>query len=91
MFILVSYDIVDDRKRNRVAKTLISYGRRVQKSVFECHIDERLFLKMKAQIEKNIDQTEDSVRYYFLCGKCVDRIHVSGTGSIYTDEDFWFV
>lgn len=36
MFYLISYDIPDDRRRVRVAKTLKDYGDRVQYSVFEC-------------------------------------------------------
>jgi len=34
---LVCYDIANDRERNRVAKTLLRHGRRVQYSVFELH------------------------------------------------------
>ena len=37
MIYLVCYDIEDDRERNRVAKTLLRHGRRVQYSVFELH------------------------------------------------------
>lgn len=33
---LICYDIVADSRRNRVAKLLLRYGLRVQKSVFEC-------------------------------------------------------
>lgn len=33
---VISYDIVDDRKRTKTVDTLKDYGRRVQKSVFEC-------------------------------------------------------
>ena len=36
MFVLVCFDIVDDRVRYRVVKTLKGYGIRGQKSVFEC-------------------------------------------------------
>jgi CRISPR-associated endonuclease Cas2 len=36
MFYLVCYDVVLDRRRNKVAHILEGYGLRVQKSVFEC-------------------------------------------------------
>jgi CRISPR-associated protein Cas2 len=32
---VVCYDVVDDRRRNRIFKLLKDYGRRVQYSVFE--------------------------------------------------------
>ena len=41
MFYLVCYDIVSDRRRNKVSKLLEAYGLRVQKSVFECVLDDK--------------------------------------------------
>jgi CRISPR-associated protein Cas2 len=35
---VVAYDIADDGRRNRVARFLEGWGRRVQKSVFECEL-----------------------------------------------------
>ena len=43
MFYLVCYDIVSDTRRNKVSKLLESYGLRVQKSVFECVLDEQQY------------------------------------------------
>jgi CRISPR-associated protein Cas2 len=87
VFIVVAYDIVEDAKRNRLAKVLTNFGVRVQKSVFECEIDDRQYLRMKAAIEKEIDPEWDSVRYYFLCRKCRENIQVSGLGSVLDDEE----
>ncbi|HOT98551.1 MAG TPA: CRISPR-associated endonuclease Cas2, partial [bacterium] len=39
MLYLVSYDIIDNAKRIRLAKKLQDYGQRVQYSVFECSLD----------------------------------------------------
>ena len=87
MFVVVSYDIVDDKKRLRVAKLLKSYGERVQKSVFECRLDDRLYLKMKREIEKIIDWEEDGVIYYILCAGCLKNVDISGIGYVREDED----
>ncbi|MCA9742068.1 CRISPR-associated endonuclease Cas2, partial [candidate division KSB1 bacterium] len=38
MLLLVSYDIVDDKQRTKLAKRLQNYGQRVQYSVFECDL-----------------------------------------------------
>ncbi|HFC46795.1 MAG TPA: CRISPR-associated endonuclease Cas2 [Dissulfuribacter thermophilus] len=82
MFYVVAFDISDDKKRYRCAKALKGLGTRVQKSVFECpNLSERRFLKLKTAIEKIIDHTTDTVRYYRLCGDCLDKVEVSGTGS----------
>ncbi len=91
MFVVVSYDVVDDRKRTRIAKAMKSYGERVQKSVFECRLDDQQFIKMKKALESIMDMTEDSVRYYFLCKSCVDRIEISGWGTVTEDENLIIV
>jgi CRISPR-associated protein Cas2 len=39
MIHLISYDIEDDRERLQVSKVLEGFGRRVQKSVFECPLN----------------------------------------------------
>lgn len=86
MFVVVAYDIVEDPCRDRVARILLDYGRRVQKSVFECVIDHRQFVELKLKLEKEIDPVTDSIRYYFLCRRCVPATEVSGWGTV-TDDD----
>lgn len=87
VYIVVCYDIVDDRKRLQVAKLMKSYGERVQKSVFECRIDDGKFLGMKRAIEKVIDWEQDSVRYYHLCKGCAKNVDISGWGVVHEKED----
>lgn len=86
MFLVVSYDVVDDKTRGKVAKLLLDYGRRVQKSVFECVIDEKRYLEMKIKLERLVDMQADSVRFYVLCQRCVPAIQVSGFGTVTEDE-----
>jgi len=81
MFFLVCFDIVDDKTRYRVVKTLKGYGVRVQKSVFECgNMTEYRFIKMKSNLDDLIDYGEDTIRYYPLCRSCTRSIEFSGTG-----------
>ena len=43
----------------------------------------------KGRIEGIIDHMEDSVRYYFLCDKCLKNVESSGLGqSFREDRDF---
>ncbi|MBI2567093.1 MAG: CRISPR-associated endonuclease Cas2 [Candidatus Schekmanbacteria bacterium] len=87
MYIVVSYDVVSDRRRAEVAKVLEDTGRRVQKSVFECRIDERALLRLRKRLAEAIDQSEDSVRFYRLCQRCVTSLEVLGQGTLTADED----
>ncbi len=91
MVVVVCYDVVDNKKRYRLAKLMKNYGSRVQKSVFECTLDERQYLTMKQSVEKLIDWELDSVRYYSLCRGCLRNVEISGLGIVTEDEDVMFV
>jgi len=88
MYILVSYDIVEDKTRNKVSKFLEDFGVRIQKSVFECDLNELQYSKMKKGVEKFIDKKADRVRYYPLCKQCIGRVVISGWGEVKEDEGF---
>lgn len=71
MFILVAYDVNTEtkegrRRLRRVAKICQNHGQRVQLSVFECLLTETKLIKMKADLIKEIDDQEDSLRIYFI-------------------------
>ena len=87
--LVVSYDVVDDRKRAQVSRFLKGYLERVQKSVFEGVIADRRLESLKRGIEKRINRSEDSVRIYTPCERCVSGVEIIGTG-VYVergDED----
>ena len=76
---LISYDIDSDRVRNKIAKTLEDHGKRVQYSVFECDIT----LKQYGELYKKLadlmsGEIEGSIRFYFLCGSCIEKTVVLG-------------
>ena len=87
MFMIVTYDISSPKRLARVARLMKNYGGRVQKSIFECEINDKLYLEMKVKIEKILNMEVDSVRYYFLCERCRERIEISGTGVFTEKED----
>jgi CRISPR-associated protein Cas2 len=91
VFYIVSYDIPNDRKRTRVAKTMLDFGTRVQYSVFECIINEdKLLEKMVARLGAMVSD-EDSVRIYALCSKCEKVVKVLGGGKITKDENVFIL
>ena len=58
---LICYDIIHDRRRDRVATTLQEYGDRVQYSVFIVDISPARLLQLKSELEQLIDSDEDSI------------------------------
>ncbi len=65
--VLVIYDVIDDRRRAKLAKFLNRYGVRVQRSAFECILDKKHYLKLLKNIEKYI-ASDDLLRVYKLYG-----------------------
>lgn len=81
MLYLICFDISEDRVRYRVVKALKGYGRRVQKSVFECpNLSEHRLLLLQKKMESLIDHGSDSVRFYRLCKACVVEVEWIGVG-----------
>ena len=91
-YTIISYDIVDDRRRQKLANSLLDYGTRVQYSVFELNINKKLLEELMEKINSIIDLEEDSVRFYFLCGSCNDRIVNIGLDKGYDkDSDYLII
>lgn len=88
---VVSYDIVDDKARNKIAKILLDYGTRVQYSVFECNIDSEQLAMMEGRLTKVLNGKEDTIRIYQLCEGCVKRIRVYGKGEVTRDQEVYVV
>lgn len=78
MFVVVSYDITDDRRRRKVMKTLEGFGERVQYSVFECRLEPLDIVRLHGRLKKLILEKEDDVRFYLLCEACVERVITLG-------------
>lgn len=71
MCILVSYDVTTEdaagrRRLRKVAKVCIGFGQRVQKSVFECSVDEMQMEELRDRLVNCIDRKKDSLRIYRL-------------------------
>lgn len=60
------YDIVDNKRRNKMVKCLEAYGVRVQKSAFEALLTRRQYDKMLGESSRLIDEAVDSLRVYVL-------------------------
>ena len=73
-FYVVTYDIADDKRRNKVVKLLESIGTRMNFSVFECMLTDIQYRRMCNQLEKIVVKREDWVNIYPLCTECYARI-----------------
>ena len=76
---IVAYDIEDDRVRARMAALLTRYGVRVQKSVFECDLEEKTLARLQRRLQEELARAPGGdVRVYRTCADCLEigRAHV---------------
>lgn len=71
MYILITYDVSTEteagkKRLRKVAQVCKDFGQRVQKSVFECSVNEAQFEQLKHRLLQCIDEKSDSLRIYRL-------------------------
>lgn len=67
VLVLIIYDIVDNKRRQSLAKFLQGYGFRVQKSAFEAVLSKKNYMKLIHEIQAYVKE-EDSIRIYKIVG-----------------------
>jgi CRISPR-associated protein Cas2 len=71
MLIIVTYDVSTEtregrRRLRRVAKICEGIGQRVQKSVFECQVNQMQYEELERRLLAEINDKEDNLRLYRL-------------------------
>jgi CRISPR-associated protein Cas2 len=91
MMVLVTYDVNTEtaagkRRLYKVAKKCKNYGQRVQFSVFECLVDPAQWAVFRQELMDIIDETTDSLRFYFLGANWKRRVEHIGAKEAYDPE-----
>jgi CRISPR-associated protein Cas2 len=90
MFVVISYDIAEDKRRTKIHKVLKSYGQWMQFSVFECvDLSAVEYARLRSRLAKMIKPEVDSVRFYFLCACCEGKVERIG-GEVVRDDTVFF-
>jgi len=79
-------EILDDKRRTKIANVLKDYGKRVQYNVFECELSEKVIRKMVRELLKYVKVEEDSLRLYRVCKECRDNIETYGISTSCIDD-----
>lgn len=79
---LIVYDVMEDKRRLKVAGCLEALGERVQKSVFEAYLTPAELEKLMKRLAKLACHAEDSVRVYDLCATCRGKVRQIGHGQV---------
>lgn len=87
MFYVVAYDMPNTKRRTRLMKALKGFGIHTQFSVFECDLNDHEYERMMAAINGIINRSEDAVKVYGLCARCLRGADVVGRGSLAVEPD----
>ena len=82
--IIVGYDVSTEtkagrRRLRRVAKVCEGTGQRVQKSLFECQVDQMQYEELERRLLAEINLEEDCLRLYRLTKPADLRVKQHGT------------
>lgn len=96
MMVLITYDVNTEtsagRKRLRqIARQCVNYGNRVQNSVFECLLDASQCKRLQHQLVGLMDETTDSLRFYYLGNRYQTKIEHFGAKPAYDPEGILMV
>src|SRR5438105_14560438 len=87
---VIAYDIPDDRRRTKVHKILLGFGKWTQYSLFECFLTRKQLVLLRSKLAEHLIAQEDSVRFYPLCVNCVSKVETIG-GSLPSDDQLFIV
>jgi CRISPR-associated protein Cas2 len=91
MLVLITYDVRTEqaagrRRLRRVVRVCQNFGQRVQLSVFECLVDPAQWVEVRNRLIAEINEKEDSLRFYFLGANWRRRVEHVGAKPTYDPE-----
>ena len=93
MWVVVCYDVNTEtregrRRLRRIAQVCKNYGQRVQKSVFECQVDEMKYEQLQKELLKEVKLELDNLRLYRLMEPRERHVMQYGTTqTVFFDEE----
>lgn len=84
MLVVVTYDVSTEtaagrRRLRRVAKVCEGVGQRVQKSVFECQVNDMQLEDLERRLLAEIDEVKDNLRFYRITESALVRVKQYGS------------
>ncbi|WP_455498974.1 CRISPR-associated endonuclease Cas2 [Coprobacter sp.] len=91
MHILITYDVETTtpegkRRLQKVSKTCVNFGQRVQNSVFECSVTPAQYTELKLKLKEIIDKNKDNIRFYILGNNYDKKVEYIGILTAYNVE-----
>lgn len=91
MLRVIVYDISCPKRLRRIADICEQNGIRVQKSVFECWLDEARFEDLWQQLMTTIKPDHDSLGAYVIDTRFAKKRRAAGKKMMFSNRRNWFV
>ena len=89
---LVGYDIADDRRRDRVATTLLDFGKRLEESLFLVYAEPARYEELLARLGKLASGAPlDRIHVVPICNACWSKAVVFGEGQLPEEAEFYIL
>jgi CRISPR-associated protein Cas2 len=75
---VIAYDIPDDKRRTKVHKILLGYGKWTQYSLFECFLTRKELVLLCSKLTEHLRAEQDSMRFFSLCANGLNRRETVG-------------
>ena len=89
--VVVAYDVVEDRSRQRLRKLLRQFGLPLQKSVFEARLSAKERQRLVERATEIIDPETDQLVVYTIASRQEGSIVVVGLPREEPVQERWFV
>jgi CRISPR-associated protein Cas2 len=87
---VITYDISDNKRRNKVAKLLEKIAARVQESVFEARLNARQTERLMQQLQ-SLCTSNDSLRLYTVPDTALYKCKTIGGVQILDASRYWLM
>ncbi len=75
---VVAYDVASDARRLRLSRLMEGYGRRIQKSLFDCNLDAEQIAALTKAIAEVLNKKTDRCHVFRLCAECAQMTQRTG-------------
>ena len=89
MLHIIAYDITDPARLKKTANLCKDYGIRIQYSIFQFDLNERLTNMFIKELQEIIDPASDKVMVIPVCRSCRESIRVLGKAETFTAPKFY--
>lgn len=81
MYVVIAYDVADNKSRAKLHKFLIELADSTQKSMFEGDLNKREIEQIIRYVKRCLNPAADAFGIWAICRRCYRKVMISGWGT----------